>query len=174
MWDCVAVLLLLSPTTPPVSSRAPEPLWAALKRVAQATEVVGPHERWATDFRSELAYCRRHYRELDEAPPLQDCLRLPSAEMAVGYCRLNWSYQEGLKARRWVNRHRWDELSEALEEAQKLYQVWELVRESLSPDRSWACRRRALLRLRESLGPAAYYAGDLPPCLPHWRFAEID
>ena len=124
---------------------------------------------------SEFAYVWRHRRELRDAPPLEDCSRLPSLELATTNCCLNWSYQESLKARRWVTRHRWDEITEAIEEAQRLYQFWESVREAQSRDRSWAGRRRALMRLRDDLlGPAAYYRRAFPPSLPIWRFAEVD
>lgn len=174
MWETLVVLLILWPTAPPVPTRAPEPLWDALKRVALTLEVVGPNERWANNFEQELAYVRRHWRDLENAPSLADCSRLPPAELAMAYCRLNWSYQESLKARRWLSRHRWDEMTEALDETQKLYQVWELVRDAVSTDRNWACRRRALLRLREAIGPEAYYSGELPPCLPLWRFSDLD
>jgi hypothetical protein len=172
--DLVVALLLLWPTTPPVPQQVPEPLWQALKRVALATEVVGPHERWANDFHSELLYVRRHWRELAEAPALDDSRRLPPPDLVLSSCRLNWSYQEYLKARRCVCRHHWDELTIALEETQRLYQFWELVREAGCAERSWACRRRALLRLRELLGPVAFYNADLPPCLPLWLFNELD
>jgi hypothetical protein len=174
VWELLVVALLLWPTAPDVPHRAPEPLWQALKQVALVTEVVGPHERWANDFRAELSYVRRHFRELQDAPPLEDCGRLPPLEVTTAYCRLNWSYQEGLKARRWVCRYRWEELTQALDEAQCLYQVWETVREANCADRSWACRRRALSRLRETLGSPAFYRGELPPCLPVWRFPEAD
>src|SRR5947209_6156782 len=89
VWELLVALLLLAPTPPSVPSHAPEPLWQALKQVALELEVVGPHERWANDFRSELGYVRRHWRELAQAPPLADCSRLPSAELATFCCRLN-------------------------------------------------------------------------------------
>ena len=164
------------PTSAIVPQHAPEWLWKGLKEISgeKGLRIVGNHERWANHYGSELAYVQRHLRELINAPDLEECLHLPAAEIATHACRLNWSYQEYLKARRAVNRHRWDELTDALEEAQRLYQVLETVREAICTDRSWVCRRRALMRLREMIGGDACYRGEIPSCLPSWRFTEID
>jgi hypothetical protein len=35
-------------------------------------------------------------------------------------------------------------------------------------------RRLALKRLRELVGDEAYYAGNLPPCVPIWRLQEMN
>jgi hypothetical protein len=170
MWDLLIVVLVLSPVDPSVPHRVPEPLWQALKRVALAMEVVGPHERWIEDFRSELGYVRRHSRELAGAPPLDDCLWMPPA-CVIRECRtLNLGYQQCLDMRRQVALHRQDELTEALAEARSLAEVWCLVEAASCSSKSWVCRRRALQRLQEVLGPDAYYNGQLPPCVPLWRF----
>ena len=104
MWDLITVILVVSPIVPPVPHRAPDTMWRPLKKLALQLEIVGPHERWANDFHSELNYVRRHWRELQDAPPLDECGRLPPVEVTTAYCRLNWAYQECLKARRGVCR----------------------------------------------------------------------
>ena len=170
MWDTVILLLLLAPIAPPVPHRAPEPLWQALKRAGLQLEVVGPHERWIDDFRSEVDYVRRHWHELAFAPPLSDCDRLPPLYLARECTCFASGYQHCLELRRQLSLHREEELAATLREAQDLAAVWALVETAACPNQSWAARRRALMNLRERLGPEAYYAGDLPPCVPLWRF----
>jgi hypothetical protein len=170
MWDVGILVLLLSPVAPPVPHQAPPPAWDALKRVALQLEVVGPHERWIDDFRSEVDYCRRHFQELVYAPPLSDCERLPPLYLARECTCFSSGYQRYLELRRQVCLYREEELSEALHEAQELCIVWGLVETAASTSQSWASRRRALLELRDRLGPEAYYAGNLPPCVPLWRY----
>jgi hypothetical protein len=145
-------------------------MWQSLKEIALRTELVGPHERWITDFRSELAYVRRHGRELANAPPISDALWLPSPAVAQECRRFNLSYQRCLELRRQVALHHQDQCSDALREAQFLGDVWRRVETATSPTNSWVCRRRALQELRDLLGPEAYYTGRLPPCVPVWRF----
>jgi hypothetical protein len=171
MWEAYTLLLLLSPIDLPTPHRAAEPRWLALKRIALQLEVVGPHERWVTDYRSEVRYVRRHLWELADAPPLADCWWLPSPN-EIKECRcFNLGYQRSLEQRRMLRLHRHDELTEALRETQQLAEAWRLVDTASCASNSWVCRRRALARLREVLGPDAYYSGVMPPCVPLWRFA---
>jgi hypothetical protein len=149
-------------------------LWQALKRVSIVLEIVGPHERWRSDFHAELRYVRQHWRELADAPPWPDCLRFPPSSVAADCCCWNLAYQEYAKNRRWICRHRWDELTASLEEARQLYQVWKTVQEATDMANSWVHQRRALWKLRQLLGPEAYSAGRLPPAAPVWRFEFLE
>jgi hypothetical protein len=174
MWDVVTALLILSPIPPQVPHHVPAAMWQSLKRIAVRMEVVGPQERWIDDYRSELNYVRRHTRELLEAPPLADAWSLPvSAVSREGRC-FNLNYQRNLELRRNLALHRQEELDEALQEAKHLASIWALVDTATCPSQSWVCRRVALMRLREMLGPEAYYAGDIPPFAPLWRFETIE
>jgi hypothetical protein len=170
MWDLLTALLIVSPVEMPVPHRAPGPAWQALKRVALQLEVVGPHERWIDDYRSEVGYVRRHWRELLAAPPLADSLSLPSAGTMQEWRCFNLGYQRTLELRLPLCLHREDELRAALREAQQLYEIWTLVDTATCPAKSWVCRRRGLEQLRELIGLDAYYTGTLPPFVPLWRF----
>jgi hypothetical protein len=145
-------------------------MWQSLKGIALKTELVGPHERWIADFRSELAYVRRHGRELASAPPISDALWLPPSAVAQECRRFNLGYQRCLELRRQVFLHHQEEWTEALQEAQYLGEVWRRVETATCLTNSWVCRRRALQELRQILGSEAYYSGLLPPCVPVWRF----
>src|SRR5438552_3258062 len=67
--DIVVVILVMSPVELPAPATVPEPLWRGLEKVALIIEIVGPHERWRSDFNAELRYVRYHWRELADAPP---------------------------------------------------------------------------------------------------------
>jgi hypothetical protein len=174
MWDLVTALLILSPVVPQVPHHVPSGMWRSLKRLALDLELVGPTERWIDDFRSELNYVRRHARELQVAPPLDDVVSLPPSSVSRESRCFNLNYQRNLELRRNVALHRQDELDEALQEARHLSTIWALVDTAACPTQSWVCRRMALLRLREMIGPEAYYTGAIPPCVPLWRFEMMD
>lgn len=174
MWDYLIVLCVISPVEVPVSSQAPPEAWQALKNISLDMEVVGPHERWVSDFRSEMRYVRSHVRGLCEAPTINDCAGLPSADTAAECCRFSEQYQAHLQTQQLMMPHKSEEISQALDEARRLHRVWCTVRRAGNSEESWVSRRRALEQLRETLGTEAYYTGKLPPCVPVWRFREID
>jgi len=174
MWDLVTVLLVVSPFTAPAPHRAPDAVWRPLKKLALHLEVVGPHERWIDDYRSELGYVRRHWRELADAPALADCERFPQPALIKECREFNRSYQRMLEARSQVVLYGQDAFRETLCETHRLGEIWGLLETATCPAQSWVCRRRALLQLRERLGPEAYYAGTLPPSVPLWRFQLIE
>lgn len=174
MWDFLVLLLVVSPFEPPASRQAPESLWQALRRVSFVLEIVGPHEHWRNDFHDELRYVRQHWRELADAPPWTDTLRLPPSSTATKYCSWNLAYQEYADGRRWMCRHRWDEYTVCLEEARQLYQIWKSVQEATDMSNNWVHQRRALRELRDLLGPDSYAAGWLPPPAPVWRFDLLE
>lgn len=174
MWDYLIVLYILSPVEPPVSSQAPPEAWQALKTVSLHLEIVGPHENWASDFRSELRYVRHYLRLLENAPPLADCDWLPPNAVATDFCNFNEQYQCHLQSQLLMAGPHTNDTGDALRESRQLHRVWDSVRRASSPNQSWAYRRRTLSQLREMVGEKAYYRGDLPPCVPVWRFREID
>jgi hypothetical protein len=61
-----------------------------------------------------------------------------------------------------------------MQEADRLYQVWDTVRDARCDYYYVTVRRQALKRLRDMLGSDAYYSGVLPPHVPLWRFQRVD
>jgi hypothetical protein len=117
---------------------------------------------------------RRRYQELSDAPPLCDCIRFPDCSLVNKLLSFNRSYHQHLVSRQALDpTGRW-ELHEALQEADRLYQIWDTVRDARCDYYYVTVRRQALKSLREAIGPQAYYAGCLPPHVPVWRFARID
>jgi hypothetical protein len=172
--DCLVCFVSAFALDIPLPNYAPNFIWDSLKRVSYRYELVGKHERWASDFASEMRYVGRHYAELREAPPLSDSLLFPPLQVCQKSCSFNWNYQEGLKARKAFQLHKSDDIDEEIKTAEKLYRIWEHVREVQCEDRSWVCRRRALLQLRQTIEQGSYYRGELPPCVPIWGFRVIE
>src|SRR5947209_18014043 len=120
MWDLVTVLLVVSPFTAPAPHRAPDAVWRPLKKLALHLEIAGPHERWIDDYRSELGYVRRHWRELAEAPPLSDCQFLPDAIIAKECRNFNRTFERMLEARSQTVLYRQEVYREMLCETHRL------------------------------------------------------
>ena len=68
----------------------------------------------------------------------------------------------------------WWELREAIQETDRLYQVWDTIRDARCDYYYVTVRRQALKRLRETLGPDSYYSGNLPSHVPVWLFQHVD
>jgi len=174
VWDYLIVLYVLAPIELPVASQASPEAWQSLKYVSMQLEIVGPHENWASDFRSELRYVRHYARLLQDAPPLADCDWLPSSDVAAEFCRFNEQYQCHLQAQQQLFTHRSDDIGVVLRETRHLYCIWDATRRGTSNNQAWAYRRRSLCQLREMLGDPAYYRAQFPPSVPVWRFRDMD
>ena len=86
----------------------------------------------------------------------------------------NRAYRQHLDSRQTLELTNWWELREALQEADRLYQVWDTVRDARCDYYYVTVRRQALKKLRETVGEDAYCSGCLPPHVPVWRFGRID
>jgi hypothetical protein len=175
-----AALLVAPPDTPepPVAADA----WPALQAELQATaiewEILDPREvRYvlarAEDFESDLNLLRRRYQELADAPRVAESRRLPDRNAVNDLLAFNRAYRRHLEARQPVELDRGEELRAAQRETDRLYQVWDAVRDARCEFYYVTVRRQALKRLQEMVGPEAYHAGQLPPFVPLWRFQEI-
>jgi hypothetical protein len=66
-----------------------------------------------------------------------------------------------------------DIITQAINETQQLYHVWDAVRDARCEFYYVTVRRQALLKLRGLIGENDYYEAKLPPYVPIWRFTEI-
>ena len=178
----LAVALLTAPSGKTESAFAGEELAmlrTILQKVAISWEILDSREvcyvlTRPEDFAADLKLLRRRYLELSDAPPLCDCVRFPDRALVNELLSFNRSYRQHLDSRQALDpTGRW-ELHEALQEADRLYQVWDTVRDARCDYYYVTVRRQALKKLREAIGSQAYYAGCLPPHVPVWRFARID
>jgi len=178
----LAVALLTAPVEAPEPSLSPEAqaaLRPALQELAAQWEILDPREvRYVLsrpeDFVADLKLLRRRYEELRDAPPLNDGLRFPERSFVSDQLAFNRAYRQHLDNRLAVEPVRWWDLHEAIQETDRLYQVWDAVRDARCDYYYVTVRRQALKRLRDMIGPQAYFAGTLPPHVPVWRFQRID
>ncbi len=150
-----------------------------LKSLAVAWEVLDPREtryilKQADSFPTDLKLLRKRRRDLADAPPLHDCMRFPDRALINDLLAFNRAYRQHLDSRQPVDVTYTYELHEALREADRLYQVWDTVRDARCEFYYVTVRRLALKKLRDSRGQQAYYSGALPPHVPVWRFTRID
>jgi hypothetical protein len=178
----LAVALLTAPPDAPDPAVNPalyDNLRPTLQNLAVEWEILDKREvRYVLtrpeDFASDLKLLRRRYHELVDAPPLSDCRRFPDRSTISDLLSFNRAYRQHLDNRQSVDLVRWWELREAIQETDRLYQVWDTVRDARCDYYYVTVRRQALKRLRESIGPEAYYSGCLPPHVPLWRFQRVD
>lgn len=178
------VLAAMLLTTPP---GVPEPApagdrWTAVRDALHAVavdwEILDPREtRYVLtrpeDFSADLNMLRRRYRELADAPRLADSYRFPDRGTVNELVRFNRSYRKNLDQRQLLETDRASALRAVIWETDRLYQVWDAVRDARCEFYYVTVRRHALKKLKDLVGPDAYAAADLPPNVPTWRFNEL-
>jgi hypothetical protein len=108
-----------------------------------------------------------------ELPDLADLERFPPHELACPCVRFNRAYRDHLELSLGLELHHETWLTRAIEETDELYRAWDALADASKPGASQSWRRRRLADLREVLGPERYAAGEMPPCVPLWRFRDV-
>jgi hypothetical protein len=181
-FDYVLAAALLTAPADAEAPVTPEMFTAvapAVQRLALKWEILDPREvRYVLtrpeDFTADLKLLQRRYHELADAPPLYDCKRFPDRATVSELLAFNRAYRQRMDSRQAVEVVHWWEYREAVQEADRLYQVWDTVRDARCDYYYVTVRRHALKKLRDTLGAEDYYAGHLPPHVPVWRFQRID
>jgi hypothetical protein len=175
----LALALTTSTDTDAVTNLKPDQaLLRACQQVCVARELLDEREKRYVftreeEFATDLKLVRRRNKELDGAPPLDDCWRFPPRDLVNDLLSFNRAYRSHLDARISLELTQWWELRQAVQETDRLYHVWDLVRDARCDYYYVTVRRQALAKLRDTLGAADYYTGALPPHVPIWRFVEI-
>lgn len=161
------------------STDAHAALCSAMQQLAVGWEILDPREvRYVLankeDYRSDLAMMRQRYHDLHDAPPLHDCMRFPPRAVVSELLAFNRAYREHLEKRKELEHTFADEYQDALQESDRLFQVWEAIRDTRCEYYYVTVRRQALKRVRDSIGEQAFYNGNYPPHVPIWRFQRID
>ena len=175
-----AILLTTPPGTPepaPPADRWPS-LRDAIHHVAVEWEILDPREtRYVLarpeDFCADLNMLRRRYRELADAPPAADGFRFPDRNAVNETVRFNRAFRKHLDQRQQLETDRTDALRKVMAETDRLYAVWDAVRDARCEFYYVTVRRAALKKLRDLVGEEEYLAGRLPPNVPTWRFNEM-
>src|SRR5262249_5203163 len=143
------------------------PLQPTLQAVAVGWEILDPREgRYFLTrpggFAPGLPLLRRRHHDPAAAPPLHDSPPLPSRDLLNAALPVNRAYRQHLTSRQSLElASRW-ELHETLQETDRLYQIWDTVRDARCDYYYVTVRRQALKKLREAIGPQAYYSSCLP------------
>lgn len=180
--DLVLAAILL--TTPPGTPEAcpPQeqfaPLRDSIHQLAVEWEILDPREtRYVLsrpeDFCPDLNMLRRRYQDLKDAPRVADSLRFPDRTAVNDMVQFNRSYRKHLDERQQLEASRADALRAVMWETDRLYKVWDAVRDARCEFYYVTVRRQALKKLRDLVGDDAYLAGALPPNVPTWRFNEM-
>jgi hypothetical protein len=156
-----------------------EALAPALQRVAVDWEILDPRENkyvlsQPQDFPADLKLLQGRYRELVNAPCLEECVRFPERALVNDMMSFNRAYRNDLATRLTLDTVHEEELRAALTETDHLYRIWDAVRDARCDYYYITVRRQALQQLRELIGPEAYYSGRLPPHVPVWRFPVLE
>ena len=178
----LAVVLLSNPqgtADPPNLASMHAQLARPLQTIAVQWQILDPREvkdilARPEDFLSDLSLVRRRYRELANAPAVEDSQRFPDRALVNDLLAFNRAYRQYIDVRQPVELVHWWELRVTLQETERLYQIWDQVREANCDYYYVGVRRTALKKLRELVGDEAYYSGNLPPVVPSWRFRSND
>lgn len=177
----LAIALLIAPPNTPEMLPSPEAwpgLQTALHEIAVAWEILDPREtRYVLsrleDFETDLNLLRRRYQELRDAPLVAESQRFPDRRTVNELIRFNRAFRKNLDTRQAMESDRLGLIREALLETDRLYAIWDAVRDARCEFYYVTVRRLALKKLRDLIGEEAYQAGELPSHVPDWRFAEI-
>lgn len=180
--DLLFAVMLLSvpagtPELSPAADRWPA-VQAALKHTAIEWEILDPREsRYVLvkieDFQEDLDFLRKRRAELEDAPRIVDALRLPEREAINQGIRFNRAFHKQLETRMTWEADRVGLIREVIEENERLYRIWDALRDAKSDLHYVTTRRIALMRLRDQIGSEAFENAELPPYVPEWRFARI-
>jgi hypothetical protein len=168
----LALALLIAPAENGEPFRAPEHacVWRTLQETAVSLELLDPREtRYVLarreDFEADVAFLRRRYQDLRDAPPLADAWRFPPPETIGRHLAHNRVVRRDLALRRdAMGGHLGYDY--ALAESERLYKIWDAARDAGSDFYYVSVRRQALALLRQLIGPDAYHKAELPPPFP--------
>jgi hypothetical protein len=178
----LAAALLVAPPESPLPSIPAEDFPAfriAVHRLAVEWEILDVREMKnflprPQDLESDLNLLRRRYQDLKDAPHISDSRRFPERAIINEMLVFNRGFRKHLDDRQLLETDRAAFYRAAVSETDRLYQIWDAVRDSRCELFYITSRRQALKRLRSLIGQEAYYAGELPPHVPVWRFQEIN
>jgi hypothetical protein len=176
----LAFILITAPPGPP-ETEPPADQWPTVQKavhhLALEWEILDRNETKficasAADFGKDINILRRRYQELRGVPKAADCDRFPDRQTVAEMIKFNRAYRKTLEARQQLESHRAEEIRTVIKETDRLYHVWDAVRDARCDYYYVTVRRQALKKLRELIGDESYKAGELPPNVPTWRFAD--
>lgn len=174
----LAATLLAAPPGTPEPPIAPEnwpTMQAALQQTAIEWEILDEREvRYIfakpESFEKDLNLLRQRNQELADAPHLWESERFPDRSVVNDLLTFNRSFRKQLENRELVETDRAEMFRSAGVETDRLYHIYDLIRDAKCDFYYVTVRRTALKKLREALGMKDFYQGSLPPIVPTWYF----
>lgn len=175
----LAFVLITAPPGPAEADPAADrwtDVQAAVQKLATDLELLDKNEyrfliARSDEFGKDLNILRKRYQDLKDAPPLADADRFPDRSAVNDLIRFNRSYRKSLEQRQQFESDKAEEIAAAIKETDRLYRIWDLVRDAKCDYYYTTVRRSALKQLKEQLGDD-YATATLPPNVPTWRFAD--
>jgi hypothetical protein len=150
-----------------------------IQQLAVAWEILDRHEvayvlARKEDFHSDMALLRQRFEDLHDAPPLHDSMRFPPRQVVSDLLTFNRTYREHVEKCQIAGASPSPDQQEVLNEVDRLYTIWDAIRDCRCEYYYITVRRQALKKVRELIGDDAFYNGNYPPHVPVWRFQRID
>ena len=177
----LAIMLLSAPVGTPEQVPPPD-RWlvvqGAIQQVAMDWEILDVREtRYvlakSEDFQDDIDFLRKRRVDLAEAPKVNESDRLPPRQAVNDNIRFNRAYRKNLENRLIWEPDRAGVIGDAIDETERLYKMWDAIRDAKCDYHYITVRRLALKKLKEMLGPDAYSTGELPLFVPEWRFTAM-
>jgi hypothetical protein len=175
----LAFLLLTAPPGPEEPAPADD-AWPAIQSavhtLAMDWEILDKNETKflfarADEFGKDLNILRKRYHELKDAPKISEVQRFPERQTVADHIKFNRAYRKSLETRQLLETDVAHELTHAIQETDRLYRVWDSLRDARCEYYYISVRRQALKALKEQLGAEAFAMAELPPNVPTWLFA---
>jgi hypothetical protein len=166
-----------TPEAPPTPERWPI-VRSALHQTAVEWEILDPREtRYVLtkpeDFQDDLDFLRKRRVDLAEAPRIMEAEHLPNRDTINDRIRFNRAFRKNMQLRQAWETDRASFIRQVIDENERLYQIWDAIRDAKSDMHYVTTRRFALLKLRDLIGPEAFASGETLPYVPDWRFARL-
>ena len=116
-----------------------------------------------TDFASDLKMLQRRYLLLLDAPKLSEIERFPDRVHLNIWINSNRRYWTSVQKRGDFTA---DQMATVLDETNRLYRIFDAIREARCEYFNIWYRRQELAKLRDLIDPRAFVAGQLPFHLP--------
>ena len=128
------------------------------------------------NFSDDLIMMQKRRQDLESCPKLSDVYLFYMPIFYIQECKsFNRKHLDWLESAWLLNTDRRARFRDAIEETKSLYNIYDTLETAKSDNYNVNERRMALKKLKNLIGVKAYYgAAAFPPCVPFWRFTEIE
>jgi hypothetical protein len=148
----------------------------ALTQVCLEIEIMDKRESYMfvkrEEIPSDIRIMAGRYYNLKDAPRLSECIKLPTKEFAAEAINFNRKINTMLTNRAALETDRADGFKEAITDNEKLYKLWDAVRDARCEFYYVTVRRLAMKKIIDAIGEENFDLGKLPLPAPEYLFQE--